>query len=109
MVSPEIRNKQLNTILERVPQGVKHVILAGDFNTYAYAHKKAIYKHLKKYGFNNATGEITWTYKYWYLFNKKAVLDYVFTKGFDNFECGTVLDRKVSDHLPVWARLKINK
>ncbi len=106
MISPELRKKQLDVILKAVPKGTKYIILAGDFNTYAQKHKEAIANHLKEYGFSCATEKVSWTYNYLYLLNKKQTLDYIFVKGFSDFNGDAVIDFNTSDHLPVWAQVK---
>jgi endonuclease/exonuclease/phosphatase family metal-dependent hydrolase len=106
VISPQQRQAQARAILNSMPDTTQYCIIAGDFNTYAYAHNKAILKTFGDAGFSAPTKNCGWTYKYWYLLNRKATLDYIFTKGMTIKNAGKVMDRRPSDHFPIWAELE---
>lgn len=106
VISPAYRQAQLRSILDSIPALAEEIIICGDFNTYAELHNKAIQQVINEYRFKEATNKIGWTYKYWYLFNDRAVLDHIFYKGLKLLKAGKVVNRAYSDHLPVWAEFE---
>jgi endonuclease/exonuclease/phosphatase family metal-dependent hydrolase len=103
MISPEHRKKQVQAIIAAIDLSIDKCIIAGDFNTYAQIHTKAVTEILEDAGFNLATKNTGWTYKYWYLLNRKTALDYIFYKGLKLIRAEKITDRSHSDHLPIWA------
>jgi len=103
IISPEQRKKQIQAIISAIPPDAGQCIIAGDFNTYARIHSQAVTQALEDSGFKLATRNTGWTYKYWYLFNYKTALDYIFYKGLKLIKAGKISDRSRSDHLPIWA------
>ncbi|HNW39769.1 MAG TPA: endonuclease/exonuclease/phosphatase family protein [Candidatus Omnitrophota bacterium] len=103
MISPEHRKKQVRAIIAAIPPTAEKCIIAGDFNTYAQIHIRAIMQALEEGNFKLATKNTGWTYKYWYLFNRKSALDYIFYKGLNLIRAGKITNRSFSDHLPIWA------
>lgn len=105
-LKPSNRQKQVETILKAMPEGQEHAVVAGDFNTFYKKSLVTILDSFSRAGFRLATMDVDWTYKHWYLLNKKSRLDHIFVKGFDTFQSGKVHDHGPSDHLPIWAVLK---
>jgi len=106
IISPEHRQAQLRAVIAAIPAEASRCIIAGDFNTYARIHTEAVTQTLQEAGFDLATKNTGWTYKYWYLFNHKTALDYIFYKGMELIKAGKISDRSRSDHLPIWADFK---
>lgn len=102
------RRIPIDRIINAIEPSVRHSIVAGDFNTFSKSNCRAILKPFKDANFHLATGAIGWTYKYWYLLNREATLDYIFTRGMSVVNTGKVNNRIPSDHIPVWGELKIN-
>ncbi len=103
IISAEHRKGQIQAVIDAIAPQTAKCIIAGDFNTYAWMHTRAVTQALTGAGFELATKDTGWTYKYWYLFNRKTALDYIFYKGLKLIRAGTIADRAYSDHLPVWA------
>jgi endonuclease/exonuclease/phosphatase family metal-dependent hydrolase len=106
MISPTDRKKQTQAVIAAINPADDKCIIAGDFNTYAQIHIQAVTQALENAGFNLATKNTGWTYKYWYLLNHKTALDYIFYKGLELIKAGKISDRSRSDHLPIWADFK---
>jgi len=107
MLTPENRRIQVKALLDDLHTKQKHVIIVGDFNTYSKNHLDPILKLMSQRGFTFATPNVTWTYKYWYFFNKKSILDLAFIKGFTLVDSGSIIDRSASDHLPIWIKVAL--
>jgi endonuclease/exonuclease/phosphatase family metal-dependent hydrolase len=97
----------INHILRAIEPSVKNCIVAGDFNTFSKSSRRTFVEPFKEAYFKSATESIGWTYKYWYLLNKRAVLDHIFIKGMDVINSGKVVNRKPSDHIPIWGEMKL--
>jgi endonuclease/exonuclease/phosphatase family metal-dependent hydrolase len=106
IISPAHRQEQVRRMIAALPPEANRCIIAGDFNTYARIHTTAVTKTMDEAGFNLATKNTGWTYKYWYLLNHKTALDYIFFKGMELIGAGKIADRSRSDHLPIWADFK---
>jgi len=105
LLKPSFRGEQMAKLLESLPLSQKHYIIAGDFNTFTKANSEAILEPLIESSFIPATAGLGWSHKHWTLLNKKTQLDHIFIKGFDIIKTGKVIDRKSSDHIPIWAEL----
>jgi endonuclease/exonuclease/phosphatase family metal-dependent hydrolase len=103
IISPEHRKEQVRTIINAIAPTADKCIIAGDLNTYAQIHTKAVTQTLEDAGFSIATKNTGWTYKYWYLLNYRTALDYIFYKGLKLIKAGKITDGSRSDHLPIWA------
>ena len=101
------RQLPIDAIIESLGSSEKNCIIAGDFNTFTKAHCKTIAEPFKEASFHHVTESVGATYKYWYLLNKKASLDHIFIKGMKMVRAGKVINRKPSDHIPIWGELKI--
>jgi endonuclease/exonuclease/phosphatase family metal-dependent hydrolase len=109
MFTPGYRRRiPIDRMIGSIDPSVKHAIIAGDFNTFSRSNCRTILKPFKEADFQLATGRIGWTYKYWYLLNKRSTLDHIFTRGMTVVNTGKVINRIPSDHLPIWGELKIN-
>lgn len=101
------RRMLINQILNAIEPSVKNCIVAGDFNTFSKSIRRTFLEPLKEADFENATESVGWTYKYWYLLNKRAALDHIFIKGMNVINAGKVINRKPSDHIPVWGEMQL--
>ena len=104
---PRQRRMLINYILSAIEPNVKNCIVAGDFNTFSKSSRRSFLEPLKEADFENATESIGWTYKYWYLLNKRAALDHILIKGMSVINSGKVINRKPSDHIPVWGEMQL--
>ncbi len=109
VITPKQRKEQVIKILSQIPDSARYCIITGDFNTYTEKQKTTVVNTFKDAGFNFASEDIGWTYKYWYLLNKKATLDLIFTRGFIKQTSGKVTNRRASDHMPIWSDLKFTE
>ena len=99
------RRVLIHHILSAIEPSVRNCIVAGDFNTFSRSSRKTFLEPLKEADFESATESVGWTYKYWYLLNKRAALDHIFIKGMNVINAGKVINRKPSDHIPVWGEM----
>ena len=97
----------ISHILNTIEPSVKNCIIAGDFNTFSKSSRKTYYEPFQEADFEVATKSIGWTYKYWYLLNKRAILDHIFIKGMSVINSGKVTNRIPSDHLPIWGEMRL--
>lgn len=102
------RRVPIDRIIETIEPSIKHCIIAGDFNTFSNSNCRAMLEPLKEANFQQATDQIGWTYKHWYLLNKKSALDHIFTRGLSVVKAGKVINRTASDHIPIWGELEIH-
>jgi endonuclease/exonuclease/phosphatase family metal-dependent hydrolase len=101
-----LRSHQIQTLIEQIPTDVNGCVVAGDFNTFSKPYHKAVIAPFHNAGFKNATAHVGWTYKHWYLLNKKTTLDHIFIRDIQLIKAGKILDWEPSDHLPIWAEVK---
>lgn len=99
------RALQLTQLIQDKPSS-DYYVFAGDFNTFTESNRNAVTKAFKEANFELATRDAHWTYRHWYLLNKKSCVDYVFTSGMQVIESGKITNHKASDHHPIWAELK---
>lgn len=102
-----LRRVPIDCIIHSIEPSIKHCIIAGDFNTFSKSNYQAILEPFQEADFQHATEALEWTYKYWYLFNKKSSLDHIFTRGMHAMRMGKVPNRKPSDHIPIWGEMKL--
>lgn len=105
-MKPNHRSDQIDCLLKAVAKDIPYCIVAGDFNTFTEANRKAILDPFTNANFQLATEEVGWTYKRWYLLNREHYLDHIYTKGLKVIQTGKVINRTPSDHLPIWVELK---
>ncbi|MGE0268757.1 MAG: endonuclease/exonuclease/phosphatase family protein [Candidatus Omnitrophota bacterium] len=103
----ELRTRQMKSIISAIPETVRHCIIGGDFNTLTKKNYFATIDPFIHSGFDLATKNIAWSYKHWYILNKKTSLDHIFTKGLRMVETDKVQSKKPSDHFPIWAELEM--
>ena len=99
------RQEQMETILNSIPKDITHCVVTGDFNTFTKANSRATIAPFIEKEFNIASEDTGWTFKKWYLLNKKKTPDHIFTKGMKILSKGKVVKRGVSDHVPIWTEL----
>lgn len=104
----ELRTRQMNSVIQVIDPSVKHCIIAGDFNTLTKKNYHATIDPFLHAGFELATKNIAWSYKHWYILNRKTSLDHIFTKGLHLLETDKVQSKKPSDHFPIWAELEFD-
>jgi len=103
LINPKFRSDQVQYLLRSMPKNESHFVIAGDFNTFTKANSKAILEPLIEADYLPATDGIGWSHKHWTLMNKKSQLDHIFIKGLALEKTGKVIDRKSSDHIPIWV------
>jgi len=101
------RSEQIDSVIKSLSPSTDACIIAGDFNTYTRQARKVIIERFRQDGFQLATEDIGWTHKHLSLINKHNYLDHIYIKGFELVKKGKVINKKVSDHLPIWAELKL--
>lgn len=103
------RTQQMKRVVHEIPEHAKYCIIGGDFNTLTKKNYYATIDPLIHGGFDLATQNIAWSYKHWYILNRKTSLDHVFTKGARLIETGKVESKKKpSDHYPIWVQLELD-
>ncbi len=108
-LGPNSRQNQMIKLVESIPKHIRHCIVAGDFNTFTKAQRVAVVDPFLQEDFLVATEKIGWTFKHWFLLNKKTSLDHILTKGLSIINSGKINDRTASDHLPIWVELQMPK
>ena len=103
---PSERKRRAQTILDHKDAAASYSIVGGDFNTFTKDDHQEIYASFVSAGYQYATADLGWTHRHWYSPFRNAVVDHVYTKGFDIIEQGKVEDQSASDHLPLWVDLK---
>ncbi len=107
LLYPNQRGDQIDAIVRHLNPNIDYFIVAGDFNTLTKVNLRTVLDPLMENYFTFATKNIEWTYKHWYFFNKKAALDHILTQGMKIIDAGIIPDRTASDHIPVWAKVKL--
>lgn len=107
LMRPSYRAQQINALLRSLPPQETRFIIAGDFNTFSKANSRAILEPLINANFIPATDGLGWSHKHWTLLNKRSQLDHIFIKGLEVIKTGKVINRKSSDHLPIWAQVSL--
>ncbi len=106
-MKPYQRSERIQGILDKIPKDINYAIVAGDFNTITQKNQDEVIETFLEADFQHATNNVDWTYKHWYLFNRKATFDHIFSKGMTKIRSGKIDDRGPSDHLPVWAEFSL--
>ncbi|MBF0479568.1 MAG: endonuclease/exonuclease/phosphatase family protein [Candidatus Omnitrophica bacterium] len=101
-VKPTDRKMRISRVVDRIPADIKYAVIGGDFNSFTKKDRKEINEAFTKNNFDNSTSGIGWTHA----LGKKIQLDHIYTKGFTVVSKGKVINRKPSDHLPVWIEIK---
>lgn len=106
VMPPDERRRQAEFVVNAISESADFVVVAGDFNTYTGISRAAVQDVFDEAGFTHATADAGWTYKHWYLLNKKSTLDHIFARNMDVVSAGRVPDRTASDHMPLWAEFR---
>ena len=93
------RRIPIDRIIGAIEPSVEHCIIAGDFNTFSRSNRRAILKPFNEANFQFATNNIGWTYKHWYLLNKKSTLDYIFARAKSSAALPFAMTRRASSGL----------
>ncbi len=104
---PTERRQRIDKILATIPEEITHVIVGGDFNTFTKKDQNEIFTAFKRNNYDWVTDDIGWTNHAWFLAHKKPTLDHFYTRNFDIIDKGKVIDKSASDHIPIWAELKL--
>ena len=104
------RTLQMKRVVSEIPEREKYCIIGGDFNTLTKRNYHATIDPLIHGGFDLATKNIAWSYKHWYILNRKTSLDHIFTRGARLIQTDKVASRKKpSDHYPIWVQLELDE
>ena len=103
------RKEIIQFLINHVPQDISHCIVAGDFNTFTNTQHHHIHNSFKEADYHLATESVNWTYKHWYLLNRKSNLDHIYAKNLKVVSSGIVNNQSASDHVPVWAVFTFEK
>jgi len=106
-IKPDDRKRLVDIIIKPLPRDSNYFIIGGDFNSFTRKDRQLITEAFKEEGFNLASQDLGWTYKQWYLFNRKVALDHIFTKNMRTVSQGKVENKKPSDHIPIWVDLSL--
>ncbi|MFT5169920.1 MAG: endonuclease/exonuclease/phosphatase family metal-dependent hydrolase [Lysobacterales bacterium] len=104
---PTERKQRIDKILSTIPEEVTHAIVGGDFNTFTKKDNAEILASFTRNNYILATRDIGWTNHAWYLLRKKPTLDHIYTSNMEVINKGKVKDKSASDHIPIWAELKL--
>ena len=103
------RLEQVDSLISHVNRHVSSddfCLVGGDFNTAVYSHRKSIIDRFDDIDFEHATDGIGETHKSGVSF-LNFQLDLMFTNKMEIIEIGKVEDSIVSDHYPIWVKLKL--
>lgn len=103
----EERRAQMKSLVDEINSDNKYYVIAGDFNTFTKKSYEAIIDPFMEKDFTLVTQNIAWSYKHWYILNKKTRLDHIFARGMRLIDTDKVMSKKPSDHYPVWAELEL--
>ena len=101
------RTQQLESLINSIEHKDQPCVIAGDFNTFHKASRRAILTPIRKHCFHHDTKDIGWSYKHWYFVNKKSQLDHMFSRNIECVAAGKVDDHSASDHLPIWSKFTL--
>ncbi|MDD5069333.1 MAG: endonuclease/exonuclease/phosphatase family protein [Candidatus Omnitrophica bacterium] len=104
-IKPDDRKRLVDIIIKPLPRDSNYFIIGGDFNSFTRKDRQLITEAFKDEGFDLASQDLGWTYKQWYLFNRKVALDHIFTKNMETVAQGKIESPKPSDHIPIWVDL----
>ncbi|MBI5024783.1 MAG: DUF2219 family protein [Candidatus Omnitrophica bacterium] len=107
-VFPDVHGKaiQIERVIRSLPSSLRHLVVAGDFNTFFKREYKAVAHSFENAGMLSATGGVRWSYEY--PLGIKRLLDQIWIKGMDAGGSGRIEDGAASDHLLIWAKVKIS-
>jgi endonuclease/exonuclease/phosphatase family metal-dependent hydrolase len=91
--------------LRRFPK-VEHAVVLGDFNTIKEKDVKAARKLFSDAGFRTPFTDDRTT---WRTFIVKLKLDWLWLRGLDARDSGIDRDVELSDHWPLWVKIRLEK
>jgi endonuclease/exonuclease/phosphatase family metal-dependent hydrolase len=103
------RIEQVDSILASVPAEFKHVVIGGDFNTVSAGTIRRVERRFTDAGFTHASRSVDFTAMEGPFGLLELDLDHIFVKGFRVLSAGAGEKTEVSDHLPIWLNLSIEK
>ncbi len=109
VLSLEKRMEQIQYIASNIPDTISNVIIGGDFNSIFSSTVTKIEQIFKREKLNNLSKSLPPTFQPDPLGIINLNLDHLFTKGFTVLDIGVADSTTASDHLPVWAKIKLNE
>ena len=103
------RIEQMDSILASVPAEFEHVMIGGDFNTVSAGTIRRVEQRFTDAGFTRASRGVDFTAVEGPFGLFEFELDHIFVKGFEVLSAGTGDKTDVSDHLPIWLLLSIDR
>jgi len=102
---PFQRKNQMERLLNSIPFHFDYCIIGGDFNTFTKFNRQVILDATQEHNFHLATEKVHWSYKHWYFFYKKSLMDYIFVRNLKIKDSGRPASQNASDHWPVWTEV----
>ena len=109
IIGYEKKMEQVKAVVEHIKDDYPYVIVGGDFNTVTEDQVTEMERIFRDAGFLRATKYVGSTQQLDPLGLFKFEFDHIFSRGFEVMGAGKVKEAKASDHVPVWAVLKIKK
>jgi endonuclease/exonuclease/phosphatase family metal-dependent hydrolase len=109
ILGSEHQMDQVGAVVDHIGRTIDHVVVGGDFNTESQYMVRETERRFRQAGFELATKDIGPTAKGDPLGIFDFGMDYIFVKGCTVEACGKVEEARASDHLPVWATLRLEK
>jgi endonuclease/exonuclease/phosphatase family metal-dependent hydrolase len=103
------RMAQVDSVISSVPADIEHIVIGGDFNTVSSSTIKKVRERFEAAGFAHATMEVGYTAEEGPFGLLEFELDHIFVRGFDVVSAGTGDKTDVSDHLPIWLLLSLDR
>lgn len=105
----EKKLEQVESIIENINSDHRYVVVGGDFNTDVQYSVMATERLFRKAGFKRVTKGVGETAKGDPLGIIGFEMDHIFVRGMEVIDSGKYGEAMASDHLPVWALLKIDE
>jgi endonuclease/exonuclease/phosphatase family metal-dependent hydrolase len=109
ILGSEKRLDQVGAVVDHIGRTSPYVVVGGDFNTESQYTVRETERRFRQAGFTVATKGIGPTAKGDPLGIFEFAMDYIFVKGFSVEATGKAEEAEASDHLPVWATLRMEK
>jgi endonuclease/exonuclease/phosphatase family metal-dependent hydrolase len=106
-LSTALVEEQLIGVIEESENIGSACIITGDFNDFRKKRKNTVSSLLKNNAFIDAAEKIDWSFTSWHLLYRKFAVDHIFIRGINSISCSSVKNLSASDHLPVFAELKL--
>ena len=101
------RIAQVDSVIRSAGDAYEHVVIGGDFNTESGQYVNVVDDLFEGAGFVRASKDVGPTAKADPLGLVSLRFDHIYTKGMTVVDKGKVDDAEASDHLPIWAELKM--